>query len=375
MLKSKNKRVLPMMRQTIFKIAAVLFLILLAFHSIFFAFSALVKSVTITNEGLIATSVPQSYWIIGQYANGTYYSTNGQTRINSADPTALINNAMSSGSYVYVEPGSYRLTGTLVPRNNAYLNVSSDAYIYETTPTSLGASFALMMATGSVRNFTVDGGTWDANRGSLRDHRGTSTWNQNYHKYFGIGFVGGGQEITVKNVILQNVIGQGIDLQFVTNSYIYNCSVINAGDNPINIEADSRTFMSNSIIENCYVHGGQDVGLGVWRCSNVTIKNNYVEEVVDYGGASHWSMASEESDYINFIGNTVSNSAYEMVLTTSNNINVIGNTFYGDNGLLDSNQRSTNIYVANNDFSHLTNIRVDLSHSTGVTYYQNIGYP
>lgn len=373
MLKSKNKRVLPMMRQTIFKIAAVLFLILLAFHSIFFAFSALVKSVTITSEGLIATSVPQSYWIIGQYANGTYYSTNGQTRINSADPTTLINNAMSSGGYVYVEAGSYQLTSRLIPRSNVYLNVSSGATLYQPPLTSLGNSFSLMFTSGYVQNFTLDGGRWNGNKGSLQDHRGTSTWNSNFIDYFGIGFYGGGGDrITIKNVYLENVVGQGIDLAYCTNSLISNCTVINAGDNPITLEGDNENY--NSIIEYSTVIGGQDVGINTWHANNCTIRYNTVQTVDQYSGASHWGIAAEQSSYVNIIGNTVADCAQNIESDYSDHILIKDNVVIDGNPAIEVKNSNT-VEVTGNDFTQVSGTKFAQSSSTNVNVHDNIGYP
>jgi hypothetical protein len=362
-----------MMRQTIFKIVAVLLLILFAFHGIFFAISALVKSVTIASGGQIAASVPQTYWTIGQYANGTYYSTNGQTRINSADPTALINNAMSSGGYVYVEPGSYQLTGRLIPRSNVYLNVSSGATLYQPQLTSLGNSFSLMFTSGNVQNFTLDGGHWNGNKGSLQDHRGTSTWNSNFNDYFGIGFYGGGGDrITIKNVYLENVVGQGIDLAYCTNSLISNCTVINAGDNPITLEGDNENY--NSIIEYSTVIGGQDVGINTWHANNCTLRYNTVANVTQYSGASHWGIAIEQSSYVNIIGNTVSRCAQNIESDYSDHILISGNILIGGNPAMEVKNTDT-AEVTGNDFTQVTGTKFRQSSSTNVNVHDNIGYP
>jgi hypothetical protein len=238
---------------------------------------------------------------------------------------------MVYGGYIYIGPGSYRLTGSLVPQSNVYLKVSPNATIYEPTPANLGASFSLMLTTKSVQNFTLDGGTWNANKGSLSDHRTNyGTWPYNFFKYFGVAFYGEvSRDITVKNIYLENVIGQGIDFFQVINGYIYNNTVVNAGDNPITVEATGTSFNSNTIVENNSVYGGQDVGINTFHASNVTIVGNTVEDVVQYSGASHWGIAAENSANISIVRNRVSGCDFNIVSTVSDDILIFQNQIDG----------------------------------------------
>ena len=185
-----------------------------------------------------------------------------------------------------------------------------------------------------MQNFVVDGGNWNGNKGTLVDHRGTSTWNSYFTNYFGISFYGGVcNDITVKNVVLQNVIGQGIDLREVNNGYVYNCTVINAGDNPITIEGDDSNY--NCTVEYCTVNGGQDVGINTFHADKVTLRYNTVTNVTQYNGASHWGIAAENSVNVNIIGNTVSGCEDDIV-STSNNTLIANNIVNGQNNIGES---------------------------------------
>lgn len=317
---------------------------------------------------------PLTFELTITQSGSTYVATNlqGQQVYSGSDASTIINNALGSASSIEIRPGSYLLTGRIVPLNNKYLMASSGAALYQSPLTSLGNSISLVFTQNSVSNFTLDGGHWNGNKGSLSDHRGTSTWNSNFFNYFGIGFYGSSVSgITIKNVFLENVVGQGIDLFGATNCLVQNCTVNHAGDNPLTIEYSPN---SNSILEYNTINGGQDVGLNTWECSYVTIRYNSVSDVTDYGGASHWGLAPEQSDYITVIGNTVSNCAQNIVSYISTNVVFTENTMIGGNpGMVI--QSSNIVEVAYNDFTQAGGAKFSQSDSSNVNIHDNIGYP
>jgi parallel beta-helix repeat protein len=223
--------------------------------------------------------------------------------------------------------GTWILTSPIVPQSNVNLTCYSGVIISQNAPAALNDSTSLMLNTdGGVNNFVVDGGVWNGNKGSLSDFRTTSTWNANFFSYFGISIYGNNQSsnITIENAIVENVIGQGIDLYNCQNALVYNCTVINAGDNPITL--DTSSF--NSTVEYCTVVGGQDVGINTSDASNCTLQYNTVSNVTEYSGASHWGIAAEYSNDVNIIGNTVSGCDYDLC-TTSNDVYIAQNTVIG----------------------------------------------
>jgi len=275
---------------------------------------------------------------IGQYDNRTYYANDLINGTNYAvDPdcaSTLINsaiywaNAHNGGGTVQIGSGLFLLSETIIPKSNVYLQVSPSATVFENTPANLDTSISLVLCS-NVQNFTLDGGTWDANKGRLSDHRDTGTWHKNFDKYLGIAFYGGSNNgITVKNIVLKNVIGHGIDFMSVVNGTIYNCIVINSGDNPITVESTAPSFKSNTTVRNCYVRGGQDVGINTWVVSNVTIKGCTVTNVTQHKDGSHWGIAAEYSRDVAIIGSHVSGCDYNIV-STSDNVLIANNTVDG----------------------------------------------
>src|SRR5208283_2132646 len=108
------------------------------------------------------------------------------------------------------------------------------------------------------------------------------------------------------------------------NALVYNCTVIDAGDNPITLD----TSTSNSIVKDCTVVGGQDVGINDWGGTNCIIEDNNVANVTQYSGASHWGIADEYGVNIDIIDNTISGCSYDLV-DAGNNTLVEGNTING----------------------------------------------
>lgn len=275
---------------------------------------------------------------IGQHNNGTYYANDLDNGTNYAiDPnyaSTLINsaihwaNAHNGGGKVQIGNGSFLLSETIVPKSDVYLQVSPSATIFENAPTNLDSSISLV-AGSNVQNFTLDGGIWNANKGRLSDHRDTGTWHRNFNKYLGIAFYGGSNRgITVKNIVLENVIGHGIDFMSVVNGYIYNNTVVNSGDNPITVESTTTSFNSNTTVRNNYVIGGQDVGINSWVVSNVTVEGNTVTNVTQHDDGSHWGIAAEYSTNIAIISNSVSGCDYNIV-STSDDVLIANNTVDG----------------------------------------------
>ncbi len=263
----------------------------------------------------------------GQLGNGTYFSDDGLYTLGSS--STIINNAISwvsslGGGDVTLVNGTIILDGTLIPQSNVFFNATGIT-ISQNPPAALNDSISLMLTGGQVQNFIVDGGIWNGNKGSLSDFRNTGTWNANFGIYFGIGFYGGADSgIIVENAVVENVVGQGIDLLNCANSLVQNCTTINDGDNPITLDVSS----SNSIINACTDIGGQDVGINTFQASNCTIENCNVQNVTQYSGASHWGIAAENSNYVNILNNTVSLCPYNIV-STSNNVLMQGNTLNG----------------------------------------------
>jgi len=302
-------------------------------------FSALMSTVSFSMTGQIFIP-PLVNTFIGQYVNGTYYAKNLDTGLtwgtDSYSASRLINdaitiaNANTGGGRVQIGGGSYFLSETIVPKSNVYLQVASDATLYQTQLSSLAQSISLVLSTSAIDHFTLDGGIWDGKKGSLSDHRDTSTWSSYYFDYFGIAVYSDAQSnnIVIKNVILKNVIGQGIDLRTCKNSLISNCTVNNAGDNPITFEGYSG-FNSNSIVEYCTVIGGQDVGINNWLCGNITIRHNTVNNVDDHVDGSHWGIGAE-GPTCSIIGNTVTGSGMGIILAwAADNCLVENNTVIG----------------------------------------------
>ncbi len=269
--------------------------------------------------------------LCGQLSSGTYFMDSG-TYVYGTSASSVIDSAISQVSalgngHVILINGTWVLTTPIVAQSNVNLTCYSGVTICQNTPSSLSNSISLLLGTnGGISNFVVDGGTWNGNKGSLTDHRGSSTWSGNFFSYMGIGFDSSTQSvnITIENLTLENVIGQGIDLAECYNALVYNCTVINAGDNPITLDTSS----SNSVVEYCTVVGGQDVGINTWEASNCTLQYNTVSNVTQYSGASHWGIAAEQSQYVNILNNTVSGCEYN-IESTSNNTLVYGNIVNG----------------------------------------------
>jgi hypothetical protein len=274
--------------------------------------------------------VSGSVWTVGQLDTGEYYSINSAKTVNYATTYAstLINNAISATSSAHgilaIRTGYYCLDAALVPESYVQMNIASGANIYQNAPSALGDSISLMLnSNGGVSNFTVNGGVWNGNKGSLSDFRTTSTWNTNFFSYFGISIYSTttSSNIVVEHLIVENVIGQGIDLLGCQNACVHNCTVINAGDNPITLDEDT----SNSTVNDCTVIGGQDVGINTWQASGCTLENNHVANVTEYSGASHWGMAAEQSTNIRILDNIVTGCPYDIVDTSTGTI-ISGNT-------------------------------------------------
>lgn len=308
------------------------------------ALSQIVTTTTVFSGGQIisSTQVNDGFHVyIGQYTDNSYYATNlgsGQTYATaSGSASEIINNAIKlvnsqkGGGIVEIGPGSFLLTTSIVPLSNVYLKLSPYSTIYQNPPSSLGASISLLQAKSNVQDCTVDGGVWIGNKGGLTDHRNSGTWNANFAKYFGISFYGWVfHNIVVKNVLLKDVIGQGIDLRGAFNSLVSNCTVINAGDNPITIEGDDIAY--NTIVEYSTVIGGQDVGINTFHANNVTIRYNTVTAVTQFGGASHWGIAAENSDSVNILNNHVT-ACEDAIASTSNNVLIANNIVDGKNAI------------------------------------------
>jgi hypothetical protein len=244
--------------------------------------------------------------------------------------------SITTGGTVRITPGSYCLNQALVPQSNVYLNVSSSATLYQNPPSSLNSSISLMLTTLPVQDFTLNGGIWNGNKGTLTDHRTTGTWATNFFDYFGIAFYwgSGNTKITVENALVENVIGQGIEIGQATNSLVYNCTVINAGDNPITIEGQTG-FNGNDTANQCTVQGGQDVGINTFDLNNCTIENCHVSNVTQYSGASHWGIAAEAGQYINILNNHVS-ACEDDIDSYSNYTLIANNVVNGQNNIGES---------------------------------------
>ena len=356
-------------------------------------YPALTTSITISSTGTISgTSTPTptpspsptptsspSENIFTVSVSGSTYTYTSNTGVKTTSKTSadgLINDAINAASalpsgIVDIDAGNYLIDASIVPLSNCEVNCSSGVTIYQNIPASLSASVSLVLTTSSVSNFIWNGGTLNGNKGSLSDFRGTSTWGTNFDDYFGMGIYGGTNTgITIENVVIENVIGQGIDLWDTSNGLVNGCTVTNAGDNPITIDTDSN----NCTVEYCTVTGGQDVGINVFQGSNCTLDYNTVSDITEYSGASHWGMAAEQSDNINMIGNTINNCDQDMAITyPATNTNVEDNVFLGTNGLSDTATPTTNDFIAFNNFSATTVSGVYFPDSTNVTYQGNIG--
>lgn len=317
-----------------------IFIILLAA-----AFASETYSVLIQCTGTIESQSP-GVWSIGQYSNGTFFAVNPSGQTYATDPnyaSALINNAMqmvsqNGGGIVKVGNGAFLLNTPLIGHSNVYLQVSYEATIYQNPLSSLAASISLLITQSSVQNFVVSGGTWNGNRGSLSDHRGSSTWNSYFANYMGIS-ISYGNNVTVENAVIENVINSGIYTYEVSNAEVANCTVLNAGDNPITFNGNTSGNPDgnwNDLATNCTVNGGQDVGINTFHCDNCTISDCNVSNVSQYSGASHWGIAAENSNDVNIIGNTISNCPY-LIESTSTNVliadNIVDSTLNWDNGI------------------------------------------
>jgi len=277
---------------------------------------------------------------IGRFSNGTYFKEyNGVYTLNTTSVSYLLNSAITSassgfGNVLIYNGTSLQITETIVPKSNVYLKTNTGITIWEATPASLSASIAVVYTGSSTTNFTMDGGIWNANKSTLQDSWRTGTWNPNFYKYLGIAFYGGTHtDIKIANLTLEYVLGHGIDLLGTTNGWVYNCTLIHSGDNPITVEYQAN---ANCTVEYCNVTGGQDVGINTFHAGNVTMRYNTVSSVQDFSGASHWGIACENDIGNNTIlGNNVSSCDYNIV-SVSDNItirdNIINATVgYGQN--------------------------------------------
>ena len=317
----------------------------------------------------------------GQFGNGTYFSNNGSYTLGSSC-SAIINDAISEVSsagsgHVTLVNGTWILTSPIVPQSNVNLTCYSGVTISQNAPAALNDSISLMLNTdGGVNNFVVDGGIWNGNKGGLSDFRDTSTWNANFFLYLGIGIYGGATStgITIENLVIENVIGQGIDLLSCENVYVYNVTALNNGDNPIVIDEDC----SNCTVNACKDVGGQDVGIDTFYATNCTIENCNVANVTQYAGASHWGIGAEESTNVNILNNVVSGCDYNIV-STSDDVLISGNNV---NGLGYSNfgiqiQTADNNIVSFNTVTGCDNALgtyVPITQTLNLTLQGNIGF-
>ncbi len=314
----------------------------------------------------------------GVFTNGTYFSDDGYYALGSSSST-IINNAMTEvnsfgGGSVTLINGTIILDNTLIPQSNIYFKATGIT-IEQLTPATLGGSISLMLNTnGGVNNFVVDGGIWNSNKGTLSDHRTTGTWTPNYFLYFGISIYSDitSSNVTIKNAVVENCIGQGIDLLGCKNSYIYNCTTINDGDNPITLDSGC----SNCTINNCTDIGGQDVGINTFHSTNCTIENCNVTNVTQYTGASHWGIAAENSLHVEILNNNVSNSGVGIEDALSNYTLIEGNTVTsaGAWGMEESNEGSGTDIIANNFYANNTfgAGATTLNYYTPITQVQNM---
>ena len=329
-------------------------------------------SITTTDPDAVAAESPvylsPSTYTIGRFTNGTYYSVNAslQTAVNTTYASGLLNTAISrisaSGSYgiINVRDGHYLLGETVVPKSNVYLNISQGAILYQNTLSALGNSFSLMFTSNAISNWALNGNggaILEGNKTTFSDHRDSGTWSGNFYKYFGFGIYSDSvsSNITVKNIIVKDIVGQN-SFRSCQNSLVDNLTVINAGDNPITMEALSEAFNSNSTVQNCNVTYGQDVGINTFHCSNTTIQNNYVSDILNFTGASHWGIAAENSVNVIIKGNHVSNTE-ENIVSVADDCTIKDNIVTGTgNGihLLASNNnlvQNNTVNVTGNSFA------------------------
>lgn len=277
---------------------------------------------TISQSGNVYTYTPN----VGSPQNNvTNYA---QTLINTAISAA---SAYSNG-VVQILTGNYWLSASIVPQSNCEVNCSSGVTIYQSPLTSLASSVSLVLTTSSTNNFIWNGGVLNGNKGSLSDFRSTTTWAPNFYNYFGIGFYGGtDSNITIENVVIKNVIGQGIDLYATSQGWCNNDTVIYAGDNPITIDIGC----SNSTVENCYVNGAQDVGINTFQSTNCVLRNNTVFNAtcVLFGSnySSGWEMATENSNNISIYNNNITavSGGQDTFVSTSSNTLIANNLING----------------------------------------------
>jgi hypothetical protein len=286
---------------------------------------------------IIATQARAASNIFTISKNGSSYvytNSNGYNVTDSLYATKLINKAISDASSsgsgtVIIYPGSYQLNASLVPLSNVFLNASG-ATIYEAAPENLSMSISLMISASPVSNFTVYGGTWDANRSSLSDHRGSANWDYYFFNYMCIAFYGGGSWITVENALVKNCINSGINTYEVSNAYVYNNTVLNCGDNPITFngntsgEPGTTNGNWNDTAEYNTVIGSQDVAINTFHADNCTLRYNTVSNASEYPGASHWGIAAENSYDVHIIGNNVTGGV-DSIVSTSNKALIEGN--------------------------------------------------
>lgn len=282
-----------------------------------------------------------SAWTIGQFSNGTYYSYNNvvcytdQNYISTLMTNAITSTSSGGGS-VYVETpylytseyGSYLLNQPIVPASNVTLTCAPNVLFYETQPATLSTSFSLMVASGTLNNFTLNGGTWNSNKGSLSDHRGTGTWNSGFAGYMGIN-IGSGANCTVENAVIENCVNSGLTTYESYNCQFLNDQVLGCGDNPItfngNVNGSPNGGDWDDLCNGCTVVGGQDVGINTFWCDNCTLSNNNVSDILQYTGASNFGMAFENSFNNYMINNTISHCAYDLI-DISVGSQIIGNT-------------------------------------------------
>jgi len=265
-----------------------------------------------------AVGADETFTITKSGSTYTYTNANGVVTTDTLFASRLINMAISDAhgvqGVVRIQAGTYVLNASIVPQSNVRVQCVNDAIFTIEAPASLGDSLSIILATGALTNFSWDGGVVDGAKGSLLDHRGSGTWNTNFFKYFGIGVYSDypSSNVVFSNVTVKNVIGQGIALRHCQNSWVVQCMVVNAGDNPITLDVAS----DRCVVEYCTVEGGQDVGINTWSATNCVIRNNHVENVMGYSAsdASHWGIASEYSTNTSIVNNYVYGCAYNIVV-------------------------------------------------------------
>jgi hypothetical protein len=263
-------------------------------------------------------------------SNAVYVTNFGAVGDGVTDSTAAINKALLCGNNIYLPAGTYLASSALyIPSNTNVYGAGEGATTIKLTKSIAGpfVSFGQWSSPGPVANSSIQQLTIDGGRNC-----GSNTT----HEYPGI-FAGTGcSSITVSNVEVRNVLGNGIGL-YGTNMaaalkcYVHGChgfGIATRGHANIAPNVASKTNIAGNYVTDCQAWSGDPshwsgsmAGIYVgWGSQNCTVQQN---RVVNNSIALYESGASTSSNN-SVVNNIVSNNTAASLASPANAIDILG---------------------------------------------------